>query len=151
MTTLKKAFGYPVGYSDHTLGINMTIAARALGATILEKHFTLNKNDFGPDHLASIEPNELTKLVKGLREVELGLGTTRRVFYEKEIGQRKVHRRSIVVKEPIKEGETLTMQNLTLKRPGTGIKPKYLDSLIGMKALNDCKVDTLLKWSDIDN
>tara|TARA_B100000787_G_C16164527_1_gene283136 strand:+ start:203 stop:1246 length:1044 start_codon:yes stop_codon:yes gene_type:complete len=149
METLRSAFGYPVGYSDHTLGINMSIAARALGATILEKHFTLQKEDFGPDHSASVEPKELRDLVAGIREVEAGLGTTRRVFGEKEIGQRNVHRRSIVVKKLIKEGEELTLENLTLKRPGTGIKPKYLDSFIGKKAKIECKADSLMDWSNI--
>ena len=149
MMTLKEAFGYPVGYSDHTLGINMSIAARALGATILEKHFTLEKEDFGPDHSASIEPQELKDLVAGIREVEVGLGTTRRVFCEKEIGQRKVHRRSVVVKELIKEGEKLTLDNLTLKRPGTGIKPKHLNSLLGKKVKTECEADSLLEWSNI--
>ena len=149
MKTLKEAFGYPVGYSDHTLGINMSIAARALGATVLEKHFTLKKEDFGPDHSASIEPQELKDLVVGIREVEIGLGSTRRVFFEKEIGQRKVHRRSIVAKKLIKDGEELTLNNLTIKRPGTGIKPKHLDSLLGRRVKTKCKADSLLNWSNI--
>ena len=149
MNTLKEAFGYPVGYSDHTLGINMSIAARALGATVLEKHFTLEKKDFGPDHSASVEPHELKELVVGIKEVEAGLGSTRRVFCEKELGQRKVHRRSIVVKKLIKIGEELTMDNLTIKRPGIGIKPKHLDSLLGKKVKRECKVDSLLEWSNI--
>ena len=149
MKTLKNAFGYPVGYSDHTLGINMTIAARALGASVLEKHFTLQKEDFGPDHSASVEPNELIDLVTGIREVEAGLGTTRRVFSEKEIGQRDVHRRSIVVKKLIKEGEVLSLENLTLKRPGNGIKPKYLNSIIGKKAKIEFAADSLLHWNNI--
>ena len=149
MHTLEKAFGYPVGYSDHTLGINMSIAARALGAKVLEKHFTLEKDDFGPDHSASVEPDELKILVSGIREVEDGLGTSRRVFCKEELGQRKVHRRSIVVKKEIKSGEILTEENLIIKRPGTGIKPKYLDKILGKKANSDYQMDTLLKWKDI--
>jgi sialic acid synthase SpsE len=149
MNTLKEAFGYPVGYSDHTLGINMSIAAKALGATVLEKHFTLEKEDFGPDHSASVEPHELKDLIIGIREVEAGLGSTRRVFCEEELGQRKVHRRSIVAKKLIKGGEELTMDNLTIKRPGTGIKPKHLDSLLGKKVKTECKGDLLLEWSNI--
>lgn len=149
MNTLKEAFGYPVGYSDHTLGINMSIAAKALGAIVLEKHFTLEKEDFGPDHSASVEPHELKNLIIGIREVEAGLGSTRRVFCEKELGQRKVHRRSIVAKKIIKGGEELTMDNLTIKRPGIGIKPKHLDSLLGKKVRKECKGDSLLEWSNI--
>lgn len=149
METLKKAFPYPVGYSDHTLGINMTIAARAMGATVLEKHFTLDKREFGPDHAASIEPDEMINLVKGIREVERGLGTTNRMFFEKEIGQRKVHRRSLVISKKVKAGDTLTLDNLTIKRPGTGIKPKYFESILGKKIRSDYEPDTLLRWEDI--
>ncbi len=149
MNTLHSAFGYPVGYSDHTLGINMSVASRALGATVLEKHFTLNKKDFGPDHAASIEPDEMKALIQGIREVEKGLGSTKRMFFEKEIGQRKVHRRSVVVSQDLKKGDTLSIENLTIKRPGTGIKPKYFESLIGKKINADYQADTLLKWSDV--
>lgn len=149
METLKKAFPFDVGYSDHTLGINMSIAARAMGATVLEKHFTLDKTEFGPDHAASIEPQEMKDLIKGLREVEAGLGTTNRMFFEKEIGQRKVHRRSVVVSKPITEGDTLSMDNLTIKRPGTGIKPKHLEALLGKTVRCNYEADTLLKWEDI--
>ncbi len=149
METLRHAFPYPIGYSDHTLGINMSIAARALGAVVLEKHFTMDKTEFGPDHAASIEPNELKNLVTGLREVEAGLGTTNRVFCEKEIGQRKVHRRSIVVNKKIESGETLTLDNLTIKRPGIGIKPKYIDEILGKKVRKSCDAESLLEWSNI--
>jgi N-acetylneuraminate synthase len=149
METLGKAFGFPVGYSDHTLGINMSIAARALGAVVLEKHFTLNAKQFGPDHAASIEPDQMCALVRGIREVEFGLGETRRSFGEKELGQREVHRRSVVVKAPIKAGEVFTEVNLTIKRPGTGIKPKYWDGIIGKRANRDIKPEYLLEWSDI--
>jgi len=149
METLRHAFPYPIGYSDHTLGINMSIAARALGAVVLEKHFTMDKTEFGPDHAASIEPNELKNLVTGLREVEVGLGSTNRVFCEKEIGQRKVHRRSIVVNKKIESGETLTLDNLTIKRPGIGIKPKYIDEILGKKVRKSCDAESLLEWSNI--
>ncbi|MBX9734687.1 MAG: N-acetylneuraminate synthase [Chitinophagaceae bacterium] len=151
MQTLKSAFGYPVGYSDHTLGINMTIAARAMGACILEKHFTLNSKEFGPDHEASFEPDEMISLVKGIREVEAGLGSTVRQFGEKEIGQRKVHRRSIVVSRQINKGDIFSLDNLIIKRPGIGIKPKYLYQILGMKATQYLEPEELLKWSDIEN
>ena len=149
METLRKAFGFPVGYSDHTLGINMSIAARALGAVVLEKHFTLDASQFGPDHGASIEPGALKDLIRGLREVEAGLGTTVRRFGKKELGQRKVHRLSIVVNRPIKEGETFTEESLAIKRPGTGIQPKQLDGIIGKKARKDLRPEALLSYSDI--
>jgi len=150
METLKHAFPFPVGYSDHTLGINMSIAARALGAVLLEKHFTMDKTEFGPDHAASIEPDELKSLIEGLREVEEGLGSTQRVFCDKEIGQRKVHRRSIVVKSRIEAGEALTIDNLIIKRPGIGIKPKYLDDVLGKKVRVACDAESLLSWSNVD-
>ena len=148
METLRRAFGFPVGYSDHTLGINMSIAARVLGALIIEKHFTTDSTQFGPDHAASIEPGELIQLVQGIREVEKGLGGSVRVFSEKELGQRLVHRRSITVRRTIKAGECFTNDNLTLKRPGTGIKPKYLETFIGREAARNLLPDTLVTWSD---
>ena len=149
METLKSAFGFPVGYSDHTLGVNMTIAARALGAVALEKHFTLNSKAFGPDHSASIEPTEMKKMVEGIREVEAGLGIANRIFGEKEINQRKVHRTSIVVASFIKKGEVFTKDNLTIKRPGIGIKPKYLENILGKKANNNLEPETLLSWNEL--
>ena len=150
MKTLKSAFGFPVGYSDHTLGINMTIAARALGAVAFEKHFTLDSTLFGPDHAASIEPDEMKKLIEGIREVEIGLGTTKRFFGEKEIGQRKVHRTSVVVSKKISSGECFSSDNLTIKRPGIGIKPKYYEDIIGKTASKSLMPETLLSWGDIN-
>ena len=149
MNTLKLAFGYPVGYSDHTLGINMSIAARALGATVLEKHFTLEVGDFGPDHSASVDPKELKSLVTGIREVEAGLGTTKRIFEEKEKGQRRVHRRSIVIGIEVQSGEVFTRNNLVIKRPGIGIKPKYLNFILGKKSKINYKPDELLSWENV--
>ena len=150
METLRQAFGFPVGYSDHTLGITMSIAARALGAVVLEKHFTLDAKEFGPDHAASIEPDPLKDLVKGLREVEAGLGSSVRQFGEKEIGQRKVHRRSLVVKKNIKAGEILTKENLTIKRPGIGIPPRHFEEVLGRKVQRDLKSEQLLAWADVN-
>jgi N,N'-diacetyllegionaminate synthase len=149
METLKKAFGFPVGYSDHTLGITMSVAARALGAVVLEKHFTMDSTQFGPDHAASIEPKEMKLLVKSLREVEEGLGSTERKFGPKEIGQRKVHRRSIITNRAVKAGEVFTPENLIVKRPGIGLKPKHWDEIIGRKDSKDLSSEELLKWSDI--
>ncbi|MCF8057816.1 MAG: N-acetylneuraminate synthase [Bacteriovoracaceae bacterium] len=149
METLRNAFPFDVGYSDHTLGINMSIAARALGATVIEKHFTLDKKEFGPDHAASIEPDEMKALIKGLREIEEGLGSTQRIFCEKELGQRKVHRRSVVVAKNITEGEEFSSDNLTIKRPGTGIKPKHFEDILGKKSRCNYKADELLRWGDV--
>lgn len=149
METLKKAFGFPVGFSDHTLGINMSIVARAIGAVVLEKHFTLDTNQFGPDHAASIEPDQLIDLVAGIRQVEAGLGSSNRQFGEKEIGQRNVHRRSIVVSRPISKNEEFTADNLIIKRPGIGMKPKHWYSVMGKKARHDLKAEQLLSWSDV--
>ena len=149
MSTLRMAFQYPVGYSDHTLGISMSIAASALGATCIEKHFTLNKNDFGPDHSASIEPIELSKLVQSVREVEIGMGASRRQFCEKEIGQRLVHRKSIVLNSEHQKGHELVESDLVIKRPGTGIKPKYIDRIIGKTLRINASKDHVLQWEDL--
>ena len=150
MDTLRKAFGFPVGYSDHTLGINMSIAARALGAVMLEKHFTLKQDDFGCDHEASINPEELCALVRGIRQVESGLGNGVREFHEKEWGQRRVHRRSVVLNQAVKPGQALTAKYLTTKRPGTGIMPKYINDVVGKKARRALPQDHVLAWSDLE-
>jgi N,N'-diacetyllegionaminate synthase len=150
METLKKAFGFPVGYSDHTLGINVSVAARAMGAVVLEKHFTLDSKQFGPDHAASVEPDELAGLVNGIRQVEAAFGTSVRQFCEKELSQRKVHRRSIVTKRSIKQGELFTSDNLTIKRPGIGLKPKHWDIIIGKKSKRSLMSNELITWADIE-
>ena len=150
METLKKAFGFPVGYSDHTLGINVSVAARAMGAAVLEKHFTLDSKQFGPDHAASVEPDELVALVTGIRQVEAAFGTSVRQFCEKELSQRKVHRRSIVTKKPIKHGELLTSENMMIKRPGIGLKPKHWDDIIGKKSKRSLMSNELITWADIE-
>ena len=150
INTLKSAFGYPVGYSDHTLGVNMTVAARAMGAVFFEKHFTTDSTLFGPDHAASLNPDELKVLVRGIREVELGLGSSVRSFSSKEIGQRKVHRRSIVTKTSIEKGDKFTAENLVIKRPGIGIVPKHWYNILGKRAKSSLKPEKLLKWSDIE-
>ena len=149
LKTLEMAFPYPVGYSDHTLGITMPIAARALGATVLEKHFTLDKTDFGPDHAASIEPDELIAMVRSVREVEEGLGTSSRQFGDKEIGQRDVHRRSIVMANDLDVGTVIGKDHLAIKRPGTGIPPKDMDKVIGKKITRAYKKDELLDFNDL--
>ena len=144
--TLKKAFGCPVGFSDHTLGISASLAARALGAVFFEKHFTLDVNDFGPDHAASIDPAGLKVLISSIREVEQALGSTVRSYSKEEWGQRLVHRKSIVAKHDIPIGEIITSSMLTLKRPGNGISPKFLDTIVGSRLIKSCSEDNVITW-----
>ena len=147
--TLKQAFKLPVGFSDHTLGIIVPIAAVALGACVIEKHFTLDRNLPGPDHRASLEPDELKEMVKAIREVEkaLGNGIKKPTKEEKEI--KKVARKSIVAKVDIPEGAIITEDMLDVKRPGTGIEPKYLKFIIGRKAKEDIKKDDVIRFEMI--
>ena len=150
MHTLKSAFDLPVGYSDHTLGIEASLASVALGSVCVEKHFTDDVNAFGPDHAASISPNELKSLVVGIDRVYRCLGSTKRSFCDKEVDQRRVHRRSIVAKSDIKKGDLVSESNLTAKRPGTGLAPKMLDIIDGAKAKRDIMSDEQICMSDLD-
>jgi N-acetylneuraminate synthase len=144
METLRQAFQVPTGYSDHTLGITMSIAARAMGACILEKHYTLDPAAFGPDHGASLDPQELTDLVAAVRDVELGLGDPRKQIGAIEQEQRIVHRRSIAAKQAISAGTVIREEMLTAKRPGNGLSPRHMDWFIGRRAAKDIQVDDLL-------
>ena len=145
MDKLRNAFGYPVGYSDHTKGIEVDLAAVALGATIIEKHFTLDRNLPGPDHKASLEPNELKAMVEGVRKIELALGWSEKKPSAIEMENRKVVRKSIIAARRIKEGEILSEENLTTKRPGTGINPMRWHEVIGTKAIRDFEEDELIE------
>ena len=144
MLTLKNRFGYPVGYSDHTRGIEVSVAAVAMGATVIEKHFTLDKTMNGPDHKASLEPDELKKLISAIRNVEKAKGTGEKKPTESEIKNRSVVRKSIVASRPIMKGEVFSTGNLTTKRPGTGISPMKWNEIIGTKADRDYKEDELI-------
>ena len=145
MGMLKEKFGYPVGYSDHTQGIEIDLAAAALGATVIEKHFTLDKNLPGPDHKASLEPAELKAMVEGIRKIELALGVPEKQPSQIELKNRAVARKSIVAAKNIKKGEVLTEANITTKRPGNGLSPmKWLD-VIGTKAVRDFEEDELIE------
>ena len=150
METLKHAFKLPVGFSDHTLGITASIAAVALGACVIEKHFTLDRNLIGPDHKASLEPDELKEMVKTIRDVEKALGDwiKRPTINEEEI--KKIARRSIIAKMDISEGTVITEDMLDIKRPGTGIEPKYFDFVIGMRAKKDIKKSDIVTWKMIE-
>jgi N-acetylneuraminate synthase/N,N'-diacetyllegionaminate synthase len=149
MDTLRQAFKLPVGLSDHTLGITIPVAAVALQACVIEKHFTLDKNLPGPDHRASLGPDELKQMVKAIREVEeaMGNGIKRFTMAEKEV--RKVVRRSVVAKTDISRGTVITEEMLDAKRPGIGIEPKYIDMLIGRKARKDIKRSQLITFAEV--
>jgi N,N'-diacetyllegionaminate synthase len=143
--TIKSAFpGIDVGYSDHTEGIEVSIAAVAMGATIIEKHFTLDKNMEGPDHKASLEPDELTAMVKAIRNIEKALGSGIKKPSPSELKNKPIARKSIVAAKNIQKGESFTKENLTAKRPGTGISPMLWDEIIGQRAGKDYQQDELI-------
>lgn len=137
MQHIQKEFDVAVGYSDHTKGIEVPIAAVALGARVIEKHFTLDRNMEGPDHKASLEPDELKTMVSAIRNIEKALGTGKKVVSESERKNIAIARKSIVAACPIKKGDVLTEDNLTVKRPGTGISPMQWEKVIGTKAIKD--------------
>jgi len=147
MLTLKEAFKLPVGYSDHTLGIEVPIAAVALGARVIEKHFTLDKNLPGPDHKASLEPEELKMMIKAIRNIEKALGDGIKKPNKSEIEIMKVVRKTLVAARDIKKGEIIKDKDIVIKRAGTGIPPKFKDVIVGMKINKDVEKDTPLDWS----
>jgi len=145
MLTIKHAFpGIEVGYSDHTLGIEMPVAAVALGATIIEKHFTLDKNMTGPDHLASLDPTELKNMVIAIRNIEAAMGNGRKEPTVSERENRKIVRKSLVAAMPIKKGDLLTDTNVAIRRPGNGIPPTRWDEVINTNAAKDYQTGDLL-------
>ena len=144
MQTIQEKLGVAVGYSDHTLGIEVDIAAVALGASIIEKHFTLDKNMPGPDHKASLEPDELKAMVSAIRNVELALGRSEKKPSPSEQPNREVVRKSIVAACEIQKGEILSEKNLTTKRPAKGLSPMVWDSVIGSVATKNYKEDDLI-------
>ena len=144
LKTMKKKFNLMVGYSDHTEGIEISVAAVAMGASIIEKHFTLDKNMPGPDHKASLEPDELKALVKAIRNVEAALGDGIKIPTPSESKNKNIARKSIVAKRYIKKGEIFTEENLTTKRPGNGLSPMQWDKVIGSVAQKDYVEDEML-------
>lgn len=144
MQTIAQAFKVKVGYSDHTSGIEVPTAAVALGASVIEKHFTLDKNMRGPDHKASLEPHELKAMVKAIRNVEVALGDGIKRPSENEVKNISVARKSLVAACDIKLGEAFSEQNLAVKRPGTGLSPMSWNQVVGQKATRDYKVDDLI-------
>ncbi|MGF6995087.1 N-acetylneuraminate synthase [Paraburkholderia sp. GAS32] len=145
MQTIAAAFpGATFGYSDHTEGIEIPIAAVAMGAQVIEKHFTLDRTMEGPDHKASLEPAELAAMVRAIRRVGVALGDGRKRPTASELPNRQIARKSIVAARPIAKGETFTEQNLSIRRPGNGISPARWDSLIGHPAGRDYAQDELI-------
>jgi N-acetylneuraminate synthase len=148
MQTLAAAFKLPVGYSDHTLGIEVPVAAVAMGAKIVEKHFTLDKKLPGPDHKASLEPDELKEMVKAIRNIEKALGDGIKKPNKSEIETIKVARRSLIATRDIRAGEIIKESDITIKRPRTGILPKFKEIIIGMKLINDIRQDEPFMWEN---
>ena len=144
MQTIKENLDVAVGYSDHTLGIEVSIAAVALGATVIEKHFTLDRNLPGPDHLASLEPDELKSMVSQIRNIEMALGVGVKRAMPSELENLSLVRRSIVANSSIRKGEIFSELNLAAKRPGTGISPMHWDRIIGSQATRDFHEDELI-------
>jgi N-acetylneuraminate synthase len=146
---LRRTFDRRVGFSDHSVGCEAALVARALGACIIEKHLTLDRELSGPDHAASIDPDGLAELIRGLRLTESMLGTGQRVFHPEEQDVRDVARKSIVVSRPVREGEVLSADNLELLRPGTGIAPREWDALLGRRAACPIAAGEILSWDQV--
>jgi len=149
ITTLQQAFDVPVGFSDHTLGVAIPLTAIALGACIIEKHFTLNKNMEGWDHAISADPSELEIIVREGRNISAALGSTARTVSEAEIEKRQALRRRIVIKRDMRKGERLLLEDLDFKRPGTGIRPDEIAYVVGRSLARDVMAEEELEWSDL--
>ncbi len=146
METLRNTFGLPTGFSDHTLGWHIPMAAVSLGACVIEKHFTLSRKQEGPDHCFSIEPEELKLMVRQIRDIEKAMGDGVKKFFPEESENFEKGRRSIIARTDIPKGTIITESMLTVKRPGYGIKPKYFDDVIGRTASVDIYEDDILVW-----
>jgi N-acetylneuraminate synthase len=144
MVTLERQFGVPVGYSDHTLGVEVALAAVALGATVLEKHLTLDRHAPGPDHAASLQPTELRRLVEGVRRIETALGDGRKVPADAEADTARVARRSLVAARPISAGTPLAAEMIAIRRPGTGLAPAMRDVVLGRRTRIDIEAGQVI-------
>ena len=149
LRTMGMAFGLPVGYSDHTMGIDVAIAAVAVGARVIEKHFTLARDMKGPDHKASIEPNELKDMVHAIRNIEKAMGDGIKKPAKSEISTKKIARRSLVAARDIKAGKSLLSEDILIKRPGIGIPAEFKDKIVGMQLERDISVDSIIRWEDL--
>ena len=145
INSISKTFNLPVGYSDHSMGIYASLAASALGSKIIEKHFTISRKLKGPDHKASLEPNELVSLIKDIRNIELSLGEGIKKPTISEVKNIKTVRKSLVAKVNIKKNEFFSEKNIDIKRPGTGISPSKYWYYIGKKAKKNFQKDNLIK------
>ena len=145
MLWLRDHFGCPVGLSDHTRGYECDVAAAALGATVIEKHFTLDKNMEGPDHKASLEPRELADMVRAVRNIEAAMGSGIKAVSPSEAKNKPIARKSIVAARAIRKGELLTEENLTTKRPGNGVSPMKWNEVLGTRAVRDFEYDELIE------
>jgi N,N'-diacetyllegionaminate synthase len=150
MKTIADEFEVPVGYSDHTLGISISTGAVALGALVIEKHFTKSRELSGPDHKASLEENELNELVSSIRELESALGSNVKEPTQKELPIRALVRKSVFIHKDVKQGQLIKNTDLTLMRPGNGVLPKFLDEIVGKKALKNLTKGEPIKWVDIE-
>lgn len=145
MLTLKEKFQTDVGYSDHTMGTEIPIAAAALGAVVIEKHFTLSRGMEGPDQKASLEPGELKSMVSAIRHIEMAMGDGEKKPVQSEMANRIVARKSIIARKPVAKGEILTEENITTKRPGNGLSPMMWHEVLGTAAVRDFKEDELIE------
>jgi N,N'-diacetyllegionaminate synthase len=148
MLTIGRQFGVKVGYSDHTLGIEVPIAAVAMGASCIEKHFTLDKSMEGPDHKASLNPSELQAMVSGIRNIERAMGSEKKVVSASEQENRELARKSIVATKTIKKGEKFTVKNLGVKRPANGLSPMLWYKILGKQAIRDYNIDDLIELNE---
>jgi N,N'-diacetyllegionaminate synthase len=148
--TIKRAFNVVVGFSDHTIGSTAALGAVVLGAKIIEKHFTMDKNLPGPDHWFSANPDEMKELVDGIRFIEKALGSAVVEPTPKELEMRKIARRSIVAAKNIGKGDAITRNAVTFKRPGTGLTPKFINCIIGRRAKVDIKKNELITFDKIE-
>ena len=149
MLTLRDAFGFAVGYSDHTQGFEIAVAAVALGARIIEKHFTLSRDMEGPDHKASLEPDELKALIAAIRNVEQALGDGVKVPAPCEMKNIAIARKSVVAERDIAAGEPLSLENVAVKRPGDGIQPRDLENIMGRTVAVDIEAGSVVSWEDL--
>ncbi|MBU4184700.1 MAG: N-acetylneuraminate synthase family protein [Proteobacteria bacterium] len=149
LKTLEMTFGCKAGLSDHTLGTHIPLAAVAIGARIIEKHVTMNRDAEGPDHFFALLPEEFGNMVTWAREIKMALGSFRKIIADGELAKRDLSRRSIVTKEKILKGELLSQEKLTTKRPGYGIAPTFMSLIVGRSAKRDIPEDEVVRWEDI--
>ena len=147
MQNIRDSLQVNVGYSDHTLGIEVSLAAVALGASVIEKHLTLNRDFDGPDHKASLEPSQFQELVKGIRNVSIALGSYEKKITSSELKNLSLVRKSIIAKKDIKKGELFSEDNLCAKRPGTGLSPMNWDQVIGSRSIKDFKANDFISMN----